>query len=33
MAAVERGLQEAAAGKVVTFDPHADDALLEELDD
>jgi predicted transcriptional regulator len=32
MAMVQRGLQQAAAGEVVPFDPHEDDALLEELD-
>jgi hypothetical protein len=33
MAAVQRGLQQAASGQVVAFDPHEDDALLEQLDD
>jgi len=33
MEAVQRGLQQAASGEVVAFDPHEDDALLEELDD
>lgn len=33
MASVQRGLQQAAAGELVDFDPHEDDALLEELDD
>jgi len=32
MAMVQRGLQQAAAGEVVPFDPHEDDALVKELD-
>lgn len=32
MASVQRGLQQAAQGEIVTIDPHEDDALLEELD-
>jgi hypothetical protein len=33
MAAVQRGLRQAASGQVVGFDPREDDALLKELDD
>ncbi len=32
MASVQRGLQQAAQGEIVTIDPHEDDELLEELD-
>ncbi len=32
MASVQRGLQQAAAGELVPFDPHEDDELIEKLD-
>lgn len=33
MASVQRGLQQAASGKVTPLDPREDDELLEKLDD
>lgn len=32
MESVQRGLEQAAQGKLTKIDPHEDDALLEELD-